>query len=944
MTLHLGDVPASSTLYIPFHTFNAAGASITITGLAVTDIEIYKNGSVTQRSSDAGYTLLDTDGIDFDGLTGIHGFSIDLSDNTDAGFFAVGSFYWIVVSTITIDGNTVSFVAATFRIVAAEAVAGKPKVDVDAWLGTAAATPTTAGVPEVDVTFWLGTAAATPSVAGVPEVDVTHWIGTAAATPTVAGVPEVDVTHWIGTAAATPTTAGVPEVDVTFWRGEAVPATSQTGVPEVDLTHIAGVLVSTTTAQLGVNVVQISADSTAADNLESEYDGTGYGHILQRTTIATLASQTSFTLTAGSADNDAYNGCVIVIQDASTAAQKAVGVISDYVGATKTVTLLNDPAVFTMATTDIVTVIADRALKATVDNRTLDVSATGDADADVVKISTDATAADTLELFVEALDQTTGQIDSGSFAAGAIDAAAIAADAIGSSELAGSAADEIADAVVAALGVSGNAASAGVSLATEDVDIYNMALDLLHEAPITAFTDDTPEAEWGERNYVTSRNAELREHRWRFAIKRRTLYPSDFLLDSITATLTGAWAPFKLTEKWHGDLIKLRRSSDDTEDDFGVGTDDGDDRILLDTDAVTTFVGSGNSGYFSQIYDQSGNGNHLVQATTTKQPLYVGPNQSDAQVNGDNDRPVASFDGSNDVLSTSVAVSSLMSVSTGYMVIAGLIDALTLDSATKASNHLLMGDASSKLGAYVRKGGIAYGLNDDGSVDAGTDGVPMLVPFVVEVRHDGGSIYIRINGDREDSATSGDTSSLAGILNIGDLTAGSQALDFKMFAALTFSTIPSLAQRNRIASRLMRWAAVPGHKDYGWAYRYPIPNDCIRMLPVRQDGEFEGRLIKHEIEERYILTDTSTSLKVRYISEFSDASRFDPLFKEALAARMASKLAHWLTGKMGAVEIMGRAYNTAIEKARLADSLEGSDERPADDDVIDQRYDAEGVR
>ena len=717
---------------------------------------------------------------------------------------------------------------------------------------------------------------------------------------------------------------GKAKTDVDGWNGTAVETPAVAGRPSVD-------------------AIALSGDTAAADNLESEYDGTGYGHVLQRTTIATLASQTSFTLTAGSADNDAYNGCVIVIQDASTAAQKAVGVISDYVGATKTVTLLNDPAVFTMATTDIVTIIADRALKATVDNRTLDVSATGEADADMVKVSTDATAADTLELFAEALDQTTGQIDSGSFAAGAIDAAAIATDAIGAAAFASSAVDEISDAVIAAFGVSGNAASAGVSLASEDVDIYNMALDLLHEAPITAFTDDTPEAEWGERNYVTSRNAELREHRWRFAIKRRTLYPSDFLLDSITATLTGAWAPFKLTERWHGDLIKLRRSSDSTEDDFGVGTDDGDDRVLLDTDAVSTFVGSG-SGYFSQIYDQSGNGNHLVQATTTKQPLYVGPNQSDAQVNGDNDRPVASFDGSNDVLSTSVAMTSLMSVSTGYMVIAGLIDALTLDSATKASNHLLMGDASSKLGAYIRKGGIAYGLNDDGSVDAGTDGVPMLVPFVVELRHDSGTIYIRINGDREASATSGDTSSLAGILNIGDLTAGSQALDFKMFAALTFSTIPSLAQRNRIVSRLMRWAAVPGFKDYGWAYRYPIPNDCIRMLPVRQDGEFEGRLIKHEIEERYILTDTATSLKVRYISEFSDASRFDPLFKEALAARMASKLAHWLTGKMGAVEIMGRAYNTAIEKARLADSLEGSDERPADDDVIDQRYDAEGVR
>ena len=120
--------------------------------------------------------------------------------------------------------------------------------------------------------------------------------------------------------------------------------------------------------------------------------GAGYGDILNRTTIATLASQVSFTLTAGSADNDAYNGCIIVVQDVSTAAQKAVAVIGEYTGATKTVTLLNDPAVFTMAATDIVTIIADRALKATVDNRTLDVSAGGEAGLDWANIGAPTTA------------------------------------------------------------------------------------------------------------------------------------------------------------------------------------------------------------------------------------------------------------------------------------------------------------------------------------------------------------------------------------------------------------------------------------------------------------------------------------------------------------------------------------------------------------------------
>ena len=137
-------VPSGDVLPILFDTFaGATGASITMSGLAVTDIEVYKDGGVTQRASDAGYVLLDTDGIDFDALTGIHGFSIDTGDNTDAGFYTVGAWFHVVVSAITVDGQTVSFIAAAFRLMPAETVAGVPKVDPNTWDGT----DITTGVP-----------------------------------------------------------------------------------------------------------------------------------------------------------------------------------------------------------------------------------------------------------------------------------------------------------------------------------------------------------------------------------------------------------------------------------------------------------------------------------------------------------------------------------------------------------------------------------------------------------------------------------------------------------------------------------------------------------------------------------------------------------------------------------------------------------------------------
>ena len=113
--IYLGDYQADESVYVMFNSFDSGGASVTMSGLAVTDIEIYKDGSKTQRSSDAGVALLD-DGMDFDATTGIHAFSIDLSDDTDSGFFAIGSDYFVVINTITVDSQAVQFCVAHFSI------------------------------------------------------------------------------------------------------------------------------------------------------------------------------------------------------------------------------------------------------------------------------------------------------------------------------------------------------------------------------------------------------------------------------------------------------------------------------------------------------------------------------------------------------------------------------------------------------------------------------------------------------------------------------------------------------------------------------------------------------------------------------------------------------------------------------------------------------------
>lgn len=135
-------------------------------------------------------------------------------------------------------------------------------------------------------------------------------------------------------------------------------------------TQLAAIIVDTgTDIPARFDGVEGATFATGTDSLEALRNRgdaawtTGAGgtppQLLQDTTIATLASQVSFTLTAGSTDDDAYNGAVAVIEDSATAVQKAVGSISDYVGSTKTITLTADPAIFTMAAGDNIKIIAN---------------------------------------------------------------------------------------------------------------------------------------------------------------------------------------------------------------------------------------------------------------------------------------------------------------------------------------------------------------------------------------------------------------------------------------------------------------------------------------------------------------------------------------------------------------------------------------------------------
>ena len=111
---YLGNFAADSTvdLFIPTRAGDGSRVNPS-TAFEANDFRLYKNGSATQRSSEAGFTITSP----FDSMVGMSVLSIDLSDNTDSGFYAAGNDYTVVAyPDETIDGVSVAEVVARFSI------------------------------------------------------------------------------------------------------------------------------------------------------------------------------------------------------------------------------------------------------------------------------------------------------------------------------------------------------------------------------------------------------------------------------------------------------------------------------------------------------------------------------------------------------------------------------------------------------------------------------------------------------------------------------------------------------------------------------------------------------------------------------------------------------------------------------------------------------------
>lgn len=106
------------------------------------------------------------------------------------------------------------------------------------------------------------------------------------------------------------------------------------------------------------------------------------------------------------------------------------------------------------------------------------------------------------------------------------------------------------------------------------------------------------------------------------------------LLDTYSGAAVAYSAARRLSSTYTGSLIRVRRSSDNTEQDIGY-----DSNNVLDESALTTFVGA-NDGFVTTWYDQSGNGRNVIRTTAIDQPKIV----SSGTIEKDGSKPCVNFD------------------------------------------------------------------------------------------------------------------------------------------------------------------------------------------------------------------------------------------------------------------------------------------------------------
>lgn len=124
-------------------------------------------------------------------------------------------------------------------------------------------------------------------------------------------------------------------------------------------------------------------------------------------------------------------------------------------------------------------------------------------------------------------------------------------------------------------------------------------------------------------------------------------------------------------------------------------------------------------------------------------------------------------------------------------------------------------------------------------------------------------------------------------------------------------------------------AASAVEPDHGFAYAFPLPADCLRILPPNE-LEVDWQIESHE-GQNAILTNWTAPLELTYLSDITDPTRFDDLFTEMLACRIAMQTCKKITGSETAKANALAEYKDARSEAKRTNAFENVSSEPPED-------------
>lgn len=105
---------------------------------------------------------------------------------------------------------------------------------------------------------------------------------------------------------------------------------------------------------------------------------------------------------------------------------------------------------------------------------------------------------------------------------------------------------------------------------------------------------------------------------------------------------------------------------------------------------------------------------------------------------------------------------------------------------------------------------------------------------------------------------------------------------------------------------------------FEYSNSYTLPSDCLWCHTVYQGDDQNWK-----VEGRKILTDMGAPIYIKYTKRMTDLASADPLFFDALAARLAAQCAVSLSESTSKASELWRMYNLKMREARAVDAQEG---------------------